>query len=580
MQYHSLLLFLSCSSSDDLEKDTVAGGAEEDTAVENHTPTLVIESPLSGDAFDEYETIAFSGSVSDDRDRSDALAISWESDLQGILHQDPPTEEGESTFDYSSLLPGEHEIMLSVTDSDGARSSDSIQISIIDQYDEPSIVIQEPTDTLLEVGVETRFSVQVSDGQDEPVDLSPLFSSDLDGAFCEAVWESPDYYTCDSILSLGFHTLTFTVTDTHGYVSSIEMNVDVVLPEDYDNDGDGYTENQGDCDDSNPLTHPDALESCDFADNNCDDLIDNDPYDGTLFYADVDEDGYGDPNSTINACSLPEGYVFNDNDCNDSESLAWTGNVETCDEVDNDCNGTIDEGVKNTYYYDMDEDGYGDPSSSIESCSAPTGYVDNDGDCNDNEPLAWTSHLELCFDGVDNDCDSDIDEPGALGCSIYYEDSDADGYGNLNSSLCLCEITGAFNTTNTMDCDDQDAWTFPGAAENESTFYCMTDEDEDGFGSDSPASGVTAGLDCYDQNSSANPDQTDFFEVDRGDSSFDYNCDGQEEGLINQIYGGTITNCSEGWQNSIPDCGNTGLWQASCVIPPSMTTRSKTQSCR
>ena len=55
---------------------------------------------------------------------------------------------------------------------------------------------------------------------------------------------------------------------------------------------------------------------------------------------------------------------------------------EFCDEIDNDCDGNIDNGVSN-YYADTDEDGYGDPESSIESCSAPAGYVDNSNDCND-----------------------------------------------------------------------------------------------------------------------------------------------------------------------------------------------------
>ena len=51
-----------------------------------------------------------------------------------------------------------------------------------------------------------------------------------------------------------------------------------------DADGDGFTPNEGDCDDSNPMFHPDADEVCDEVDNNCDSLLDEEPVSGPVWY--------------------------------------------------------------------------------------------------------------------------------------------------------------------------------------------------------------------------------------------------------------------------------------------------------
>jgi hypothetical protein len=52
--------------------------------------------------------------------------------------------------------------------------------------------------------------------------------------------------------------------------------------------------------------------------------------------------------------------------------VSETGN---CDGKDNDCDNSIDEGVKTTYYKDADGDGYGNPFKTVNACSAPPGYV-------------------------------------------------------------------------------------------------------------------------------------------------------------------------------------------------------------
>ncbi len=111
---------------------------------------------------------------------------------------------------------------------------------------------------------------------------------------------------------------------------------------------DGYIDQGGDCNDEDADIHPDANEVCDEIDNDCDALIDDeddslDGSTGTVFYADVDDDTYGDPNNIIEACILPSDAVENNEDCNDLDNTIRPSTWEDCnDQVDNNCDGFID----------------------------------------------------------------------------------------------------------------------------------------------------------------------------------------------------------------------------------------------
>ncbi|MBD3203209.1 hypothetical protein GF327_02870 [Candidatus Woesearchaeota archaeon] len=113
-----------------------------------------------------------------------------------------------------------------------------------------------------------------------------------------------------------------------------------------------------------------------------------------------------------------EGYT-SDIDCDDTDPEVNPGASEVCDEIDNDCDGTVDEGVKDTYYYDGDSDLYGDSGDTIQSCSSPTGYVTDGTDCDDTDPEVNPGASEVC-DEIDNDCDGldmDKDKDGVNDCS-------------------------------------------------------------------------------------------------------------------------------------------------------------------
>ena len=76
--------------------------------------------------------------------------------------------------------------------------------------------------------------------------------------------------------------------------------------------------------------------------------------------------------------------------------------------------------TSNSYYADVDSDGFGDPAVSIMACSAPTGYVEDNTDCDDNDPNNYPGNTEICGDGVDNNCDGNADE----GCTSEPCDGD------------------------------------------------------------------------------------------------------------------------------------------------------------
>ncbi len=182
---------------------------------------------------------------------------------------------------------------------------------------------------------------------------------------------------------------------------SVELYVDTDL--------DGFSEEEGDCDDNNSEINPNATEICDGVDNNCDGQIDE-GLETLTYYMDNDNDGFGDINNPIQSCVEVDDYVINSDDCDDNNSEITPNATEICDGVDNNCDGQIDEGLETlTYYMDNDNDGFGDINNPIQSCVEVDGYVINSDDCDDNNSEINPNATEIC-DGVDNNCDGQIDD--------------------------------------------------------------------------------------------------------------------------------------------------------------------------
>jgi MYXO-CTERM domain-containing protein len=306
-----------------------------------------------------------------------------------------------------------------------------------------------------------------------------------------------------------------------------------------DADGDGYDnfECDGeDCDDENSDIFPGADEYCDGIDNDCNSFVDDEyAIDATVYFLDIDMDGYGDSGAIAISCSLPDGHVIIDGDCDDNNSEVNPSATEVCNGIDDNCDGEADEVSAtdvSTWYADSDGDGYGRSSDSTVACDAPSGYIADSTDCNDSNGAINPGATEVC-NGTDDDCNGETDEDSAADASTWYRDNDRDGYGNPSASTVSCD-PGSEWVLDSADCDDTDFEVNPGSTEycngidddcngetdedsaaDASTWY--RDSDRDGYGNPTlpydacvmPMWHVADDSDCDDSNSDVNPAATE-----------------------------------------------------------------------
>jgi hypothetical protein len=241
-----------------------------------------------------------------------------------------------------------------------------------------------------------------------------------------------------------------------------------------DADGDGYiaTSHGGtDCDDAQEDSRPGASEVCDTRDNDCDGNVDQGV--GERWYPDRDGDGFGDKDaSSVLSCTRPADsgttrYVRDATDCRDSDRGVYprANFTETrCDDIDEDCDGTVDDGFAakgascsgacpggrnvcnashdgltcdapkpTSYHPDRDGDGAGDNRDPLSVCPGgappPPGTVANTDDCDDQDAYNRRGGSEVC-DDRDNTCDTQRDEGGVCqgkGWKVLSDDSALNG---------------------------------------------------------------------------------------------------------------------------------------------------------
>ncbi len=287
---------------------------------------------------------------------------------------------------------------------------------------------------------------------------------------------------------------------------------------DPDDDGDGVPDGDDIC----PLNYdPDQLDT---------------DGDGMGDACDPDDDNDGDPDST---------------DCAPKDPAINQFATETCDGVDNDCDGLTDEvdavGCA-VYWYDADEDTYGTSDKKC-LCEPKDGYTaTQSGDCNDADAAVNPGMTEVCGDNKDQNCNGVETEEDAIGCTVYYLDADGDGFGTT-ASKCVCAPQGDYKATKSGDCNDGDDTVKPGALEvcgngkdddcdgsqnDVGAVGCVnfyTDSDNDGYGVGTPQClcvaqdlmRATQAGDCNDDDAQVNPGKAEIC-----NNSKDDNCSGAQ----------------------------------------------------
>ena len=150
------------------------------------------------------------------------------------------------------------------------------------------------------------------------------------------------------------------------------------------------------------------------------------------YYEDYDGDGFGNSDFSVLSCDTPSAFVLDNTDCNDLNAAINPLSPETCNDIDDNCNGEIDDAIPYYhFYYDADNDGFGDAENDSLTClSLITGYVLDSTDC--------------------NDLNNKIHEP-----VIYYADADGDYFGDSLNIISVCSFLPPEGyVENSLDCDD------------------------------------------------------------------------------------------------------------------------------
>jgi len=165
------------------------------------------------------------------------------------------------------------------------------------------------------------------------------------------------------------------------------------------------------------------------------------PCETRVWYRDTDGDGFGDPELTLEVCNQPAVHVALGTDCDDDDPAIYPGAPEPdcTDPVDYDCDGE-------TAYADADGDGWA-------ACE----------DCDDTSSFVRPDHEEWC-NGIDDDCDGEIDEDDAINPDTWYVDADGDGFGDPGSPVESCDPSDDV-VDDSSDCDDTDPAINPDGSE-------------------------------------------------------------------------------------------------------------------
>jgi len=214
-------------------------------------------------------------------------------------------------------------------------------------------------------------------------------------------------------------------------------------------------------------------EQCNEIDDNCNGTTDEENAGGCRsYFEDIDSDTFGNSQKGKCLCGPSGKYTATrGGDCNDQNVEINPDRTESCNGIDDNCNGSTDEenatGCR-SYYYDNDADSYGTSAAPKCLCVATRPYSAlRTGDCNDSNTNVNPGMVELC-NTIDDNCDGATDPVDAGGCQSFYYDFDSDGYGSATvAPKCQCgpDYLTRFKVQVAGDCNDSVVTISPAATE-------------------------------------------------------------------------------------------------------------------
>ncbi len=248
-----------------------------DAANQEGAPTIVLINPNEGEQVGSSATINLLGTVTDDIDSPDTLPVEVLDDPDGILWTGYATATGTLEVPFQPHTLGIHTLSVSAIDSEGKKGTATVSFEVV-QDNVPLVNIGAPGDgDWFDTVDSVTFRGNVSDDTTAKELLAVSWTSDIQGALSTAIPDSNGDTTFATTLLGGTHVVTLTATDLDGNIGRDSLVVNIDDPLARDDDGDGYTEYGGDCDDTDDTLSPGEVDICDAIDNDCDGML-NDPY--------------------------------------------------------------------------------------------------------------------------------------------------------------------------------------------------------------------------------------------------------------------------------------------------------------
>ncbi len=236
-------------------------------------------------------------------------------------------------------------------------------------------------------------------------------------------------------------------------------------------------------------------------------------YEYGIFYDDTDLDTFG--NDSTETEIFESSRVTDNTDCNDIDAAISPAADEVCgDSIDNNCDGEIDDATAvdaDTWYHDVDGDGYGDSTDSQLACEQPADYVEDDTDCDDTNAFISPGATELCGDDTDNNCDGDTDEgfetEGDTCSSAGTGACSTEGQLECSSDLLSLECNAEEGMAEDEVCDDESDNDCDGDTDADDADCAVAGDDDDDDTTDTDDDGIEDDVDnCPD---TSNADQAD-----------------------------------------------------------------------